>query len=291
MNGRDRIIITAVLLLSAAAASVSAQDGINIGGGLVLQPFISGEMDYDNNVFKTDGHKKDDWYNSYIIGSRLFRETDFLLLKSAGWFSQRHYDDYDEKDSDRWGASGLARVNSDKSFLEGMVNFRQIDDYDDIPAAGNVPAGFEGTVDKAFDRTTSEQKRDIWDAGVKGGYKPSDVTSLMLAYKYYKVDYDKDSQEDWYENTVGAEGSYLLTEKTAAFLNAQVGLQDGDGAPDDARLYTARVGLKNSLTDKSTVRAGVGVTYYDTDDDSYTRPSFLVDGTWKGTDKITVFAY
>lgn len=261
-------------------------------GDLTLLPFVSGEMDYDNNVFQ-GADKADDVYAEYSVGAKLNRETDSFQFDSSLWWSQRFYDTYGaEKDGDRWGLAGMVRQESDKTFGTLLVDVRQVDDYDQAPALGSVPSGFEGTVDSAFDRTGGDKRR-LGDAFVGGGYKISDSMSLSAGYKFYAVDYyDDDSvSEGWNENSVGAELSYKATDKAVLYANLQYGLQDGSGAPNgkSADFITARIGMKNTLTDKSTLRFGLGATRYATSEDEYATPSFEVEGLWEATEKVLLF--
>lgn len=282
------------IAVCAAAGIVGAQeDGIKLGN-MQFHPFVSAELTSDDNVFQTaDG--MDDIYTELSAGARLNRETDSFLFDSSAWYARRMYDKYDERDADRWGIAGLLRGESDKTFGTLMLDVRQIDDYDQAPTYGSVPSGFEGTVDAAFDRTVGNEPRRIYESLVGAGYLLSDAVSIMGGYSFYAVDYYDGSTtlDGWIENSVGLEASAKVTDKAVLLLNGQVGVQSGDGAPfsDDAELMTIRVGAKNKLTDKSTLRAAVGATHYKTSMNDYTEPSFDLNGLWTATEKLTVFVY
>lgn len=284
MSGQNKIVISIAAI--GALASVQAQDGIVLGD-MVLTPYVTGEFTYDDNVLNS-ADKDSDYYMQGTVGAKLSRESDALSLDSSIWYSRRSYDEYSDKDANRWGVAGMGKIKTDKSFLSGMVDFRQVDDYDDAPAFGLIPSGFEGTVDQAFDRTESERRR-LYDASIGGGQQLTDDLQLQAAYKFYAVDYDTDALEDWNENVLGAELAFSMTDKTAAYVDAQYGLQNGDGAPDGATFTTARVGVKNSITEKSTIRVGAGVTHYSTDDDEYTEASYEAVANWLATDSLIMF--
>lgn len=275
------------VLIAGVAGLACAQEGILIGQ-MVVRPFVATELTYDDNVFQT-ADESDDTYWQTSIGTKLSHTTDVLAFDSSVWFSQRRYNEYSQKDADRWGAAGLLSLLSDKSYVTGGLDFRQVEDYDDAPPYGAVPSGFEGTVDQAFDRTVSNQRRRIADASLTAGQQLTDDSSLSLGYAFYLVDYLEGDLDGWYENTFGTEYSYKMTDKTVSFLNAQFALLGGDGAPDNANSATVRVGVKNELTDKSTLRFGVGAVTYSGEGDNYVRPSFEVDVLWQATDKVDVF--
>lgn len=279
-----------IAVMVSISASAGEQEGIKVAG-MTLQPFVAGEMMYDSNVFGGAG-ELEDTYLKYSAGAKLKRETDSFLFDSSAWFSQRFYDEYTEKNGDQWGVAGMLRKESDKSFGSMMVNARQVEDFDEVPAYGSVPAGFEGTIDQAFDRTVGDERRRIYDALMGGGYELSDAISLMGGYRFYAVDYfDTGILKEWQEHLLGGELSFRATDKAVLFLNAQGGIQDGDGAPngEQAILFTGRVGIKNALTDKSTARFALGATQYSTDIAEYTAPSFEANVLWSTTEKVTLF--
>lgn len=276
------MMLTTAGLISAA----QAQDGIKLGDA-VLAPFVRGEMTFDDNVFH-GADKKSDSFLQATAGAKLSKETDSMMLDSSAWFSQRKYNKYDEKDATRWGVAGLGKLSSDKSSLTGMVSMRQVEDYDDAPAYGAVPTGFEGTVDKAFDRTSSNVKRTLCDVAIGGSYQLFEEMSVQAAYTLYSVDYD-DATDGWYENTIGGETRMGLTDKNDLFMNLQFGMQDGDGAPDGAHFTTMRAGVRSSVSDKTMLRLGLGATHYKTDDETFSEPSFEADGTWQATEKVSLF--
>lgn len=284
---RNRIRMMAAACLTAGSLTAYAQEGIR-AGKTVIYPFAEGEMTYDSNVFQTaDG--QDDVYWQYAGGVRVMHATDALALDSSAWAAQRLYDTYTQKDGDRWGLAGVLGLYSDKSRLAARLDFRQVDDYDNAPAFGSVPDGFEGTVDRAFDRTAGDEARRITDANLGAGHLLSDDLDLAFAYSFYQADYIEGPVGDWYENAAGAEMSLQVSDKTFSYLNMQYALQGGDGAPEDGRVATARVGFKNELTDKSTIRFGIGALHYHSAVEDVVNPSFLANGLWKPSEKLTAF--
>lgn len=291
MLTEKKLWITAVSVCGMLLSVSAENEGINLGA-FTFHPFVAGEISYDDNVFQTkDG--QDDIYTELAVGARLKRDTDTLHVDSSAWFARRFYDQYTERDANRWGLAGLLRGESDKAFGMLLLDARQVDDYNQAPTLGSIPTGFEGTVDLAFDRTAGNEPRRIFDGMVGGGYTFSDTLALMAGYKSYAVDYydDATTLESWREDTVGTELSVELTDKMVSFINGQFGVQSGDGAPfgESAELITGRIGVKNTLTDKSTLRLALGATRYATDADTYTEPSFELNALWQATSRITVF--
>ncbi len=265
-----------------------AQDGIKIGDA-VLSPFVGASLTYDDNVFKT-ADKDPDTFLEYSVGTKLSKKSDSAEFDSSVWFSERKYDSIKEKDDKtRFGAALMGKLTSDKSYLIASAAIREVMDYDAAPAYGVIPKGFEGIVDKGFDRTASDVERRVYDAGLAVGQDFSDVISLSAAYGFYAVDYIEGDLNGWYENAIGAEASVALTDKSDAFLNVQQGFQDGDGVPDGARFTTARLGFKTDVTDRTSFRAGIGAVAYNTDSDEFFKPSFELRGEWRATDKVLFF--
>ncbi|MDF7809348.1 hypothetical protein P4E94_18030 [Pontiellaceae bacterium B12219] len=269
------------------------EDGIKLGG-MQFHPFVSGEITQDSNVFQTPDAESD-VYAEASVGARLKRDTDSIHFDSSAWYSRREYCEYTAKDANRWGLAGVLRSESDKTFGVLLFDGRQVDDYDLAPVFGSVPSGFAGTVDAAFDRTSSSDPRRIFNALAGGGYKLGDKVSVMGGYKFYAVNYYEpgSSLEGWIENALGVEVSSEMTDKAVVFMNGQFGAQSGDGAPygKEADLLTLRLGIKNNLTDKSTLRLALGATHYVTDKENYFEPSFELSGLWNSTERLTVFVF
>lgn len=272
-------------------AGAQEEKGIKLGA-MQFHPFVAGDITYDSNVFQTSDVQAD-VYEELAVGARLNRDTDSFHFDSSAWFSRRFYNEYDSKDGNRWGLAGLLRGESDKTFGLLLFDARQVDDYNQAPVFGSVPSGFEGTVDVAFDRTTGNEPRRIYDFLAGGGYLLGDKVSIMGGYKFYAVDYYEGSTnlESWVENTLGLEISGKFSDKVNLFVNGQFGAQNGPGSPygEKAEVVTLRFGAKNNLTDKSTLRIGLGATYYANFVEEFTEPSFELSGLWSATDKITLF--
>ncbi len=262
--------------------------GLLIGEDVVLSPFVGGSATYDDNVFKSVD-KESDYYLEYSAGVKLKKESDTVEVDSSLWATDRKYDEFGEKDSTRLGGSVMGKLKTEKSYLSARAAISDVEDYDVAPGYGIVPEGFEGVVDKGFDRTVSDQKRRIYDAGISAGQDISDAVSIALAYTFYEVDYTDDVLEGWYENVIGAEATFALTDKSDSFLNIQQGFQNGDGAPNGGHFTTARLGFKTEATDRTTFRAGFGLSAYNNDAEDHIAPSFEIRGEWKATEKTMFF--
>ena len=269
---------------SAVAASKEDTSGWKFG------PFIGGSCTYDDNVDSMKNGREDAYFQ-YSLGTDLLKKTDTIHSSSRVWFADRFYDDSSDMDSNRWGGSSVLEIFSDKSFFSGVVDFREVSDSDDAPAAGAVPSGFSGVADPAFDRSDTAQQRDLFNFGLTAGHQLTDDTAFSVGYGFYKIDYQTGMEEDWFENSIATEWSLRLTDKTVSYMNAEYALQNGDGAPDDSETTTVRLGLKNKLTDKSSVRVGVGAVRYDGENTSKTKPSFEVEALWDATEKVSFFVH
>lgn len=285
MMSRKKWIIAA--FVGGLLTMASAQEGIQ-SGDTVFKPYVEGEYAYDDNLFQT-ATGQDDSYWQYVAGAELSHATDALLLGSTAWFSQRFYDQYTQKDVDSWGASGRMRFSTDKSSVTASLGFLQVEDHTSALSGGSEPPGFEGTVGRVFDRSAPNRRRQITDLGLDAAHRLSDDMGLSVAYGFYKADYEDNALPGWYEHSIGSELSFQLTDKTISYLNVEFAAQESDGIAQNGKITTAHLGLKNKLTDKSTVRFGLGVVHYKSNTEEYTLPSFEAEALWQTTEKVAIF--
>lgn len=285
------VLVTGVAAYGAGEAGTGMGEGIKINESLALKPFAEGNITHDSNIQRSKNAESDVFWQ-YAIGTKLSKETDTIEFDSSVWWSQRMYDKFSDQDADRLGAAAYVRGESDKTFGSVTLDYKQVDDYDQAPAFGSVPTGFEGTLDRLFDRSVSE-KRALMDFSGGFGYKMSDDTSMLLAARYYDVNYDNANILSWSEVAGGLELATRMTDKTAGYADFQVGVLDGDAVETygDTMRYVARIGVKNSLTDKSSLRLGVGVEQFSYGDESETQPSIDAVANWQATEKVGVFAF
>jgi len=86
-------------------------------------------------------------------------------------------------------------------------------------------------------------------------------------------------------------GRYNLTDKTAALLVGELGVQDSKGLTDKSELGIARVGVDYKLTAKTNVRAEGGFEYYKNGaegSDNINIFNYRISGAWAATDRLTL---
>jgi hypothetical protein len=274
------------LILCAGMLQVAGgREGILLGDGYLFRPFAGAEIGHDNNVYQTD-EPLSDLYWKYSVGAQLKQVSDSVQLYSSAWYERRAFQEYTEKNSNRWGVAGMLRVISDKSYVSLSVDSRLVDELRDAPVHGALPEEVEGVAVERMDRSSSLERRHLDDVKIDFRRTLPDETTLAAGYGFYRVDYDREGLSGWQEHAVGAEYALLGSDKTRPFAEVKVAMQSGDGAPLNGATGVARVGVKNRLTDKSAARIGVGLIYYENQTFEYVGTSVAMDVGWLPTEKL-----
>ena len=287
---KHNIVAATVVGLLVGVAGAEPGDGIKIDN-LTIKPFADLTAKYDSNVYQTDKDTKDDVIGEGDIGVAFVNETDQLSIGGRVWGQMRRYADHDDKDADDWGLSMGANFGSKEMIAIAVYGkYADLDDYDRTP--GNVDSMDLDEVALQLTGDRSEKaKRKIADFDAGLGKKFSDKLEGDLVYKYFDVNYDDKGYYDWSEHRGKAMVEVGVTEKTAAVLTGIYGVQESDALEDNSTYGIGRVGFDHKLTAKTSLRAEGGFQHYESGAANASNKdifNYLVRGTWKATDKITM---
>lgn len=277
-------IALAMLSFALSLGAVSAFDeGINLGvARLSLFGELSGTYDsnarivvpkgeiQDRQIFQDEeiggiSDKEEDIFLELTLGGKLFRETDrfYAALSLLGQF--RRYFDFDDLDNESYIQEFEIRFGErrfDKLTLSLRQSYREVFDYE----SAAYPDDFTNPdTEKLFlseDRTERVSRQLLDLAGILT-WRVTDKLNADFSVAYGSIEYDTDRLFDWYDIKYQAELDYRLTDKTAALLTGQYGVQNSDGLENEPDYYVIRGGILNRTTDKLTFKGGVGAGKYD----------------------------
>lgn len=277
-------ILLALLSLGVTLGAVLAFDeGINLQvARLNLFAELTGTYDsnarivvpkgeiQDRQIFQDEeiggvSDKEDDIFLELTLGGKLFRETDrfYAGLSLLGQF--RRYFDFDELDNQsfiqelelRLGERGVDR------FSIGLKqSYREVFDYEAIA----IPDDFinpDATGLFLSEDRTERVSRQLFDIAGVLSWRTTDKLNTEFLVAYGSIEYDTERLFDWYDIKYQLELDYKLTDKTAALLTGQYGVQNSDALENEPDYYVIRGGILNRTTDKLSFKGGVGVGKYD----------------------------
>lgn len=277
-------ILLALLSLGVTLGAVLAFDeGINLQvARLNLFAELTGTYDsnarivvpkgeiQDRQIFQDEeiggvSDKEDDIFLELTLGGKLFRETDrfYAGLSLLGQF--RRYFDFDELDNEsfiqelelRLGERGVDR------FSIGLKqSYREVFDYEAIA----IPDDFinpDATGLFLSEDRTERVSRQLFDIAGVLSWRTTDKLNTEFLVAYGSIEYDTERLFDWYDIKYQLELDYKLTDKTAALLTGQYGVQNSDALENEPDYYVIRGGILNRTTDKLSFKGGVGVGKYD----------------------------
>ncbi len=277
-------ILLALLSLGVTLGAVLAFDeGINLQvARLNLFAELTGTYDsnarivvpkgeiQDRQIFQDEevggvSDKEDDIFLELTLGGKLFRETDrfYAGLSLLGQF--RRYFDFDELDNEsfiqelelRLGERGVDR------FSIGLKqSYREVFDYEAIAIPDDFINPDASGLFLSEDRT-ERVSRQLFDIAGVLSWRTTDKLNTEFLVAYGSIEYDTDRLFDWYDIKYQLELDYKLTDKTAALLTGQYGVQNSDALENEPDYYVIRGGILNRTTDKLSFKGGVGVGKYD----------------------------
>jgi len=222
-------------------------------GKLELNPFVSVEQKYDDNIFlQPKNQEKDDWITTTILGCDLKmplvpgREEDFTLKAK-----------YDADIIRFWDYTHQSRV--DHNFL-ALADLKFTSDI-----TLKIDDNFQKTADPPNSELTALEKRIRNTAGVVMGYMREKV-GLDLGYNNIRDDYSSLNSLDKYEHVSTMTGYFNLSPKTSLFGEYNFGkiIYDNNNTNSDSKYSQYRLGIKGRIAPKLTglVKAGYKKTDY-----------------------------
>lgn len=254
MLGYRRIKISVVMLfvLLCSCTLAYAVNNLHIGK-LEVNPFISVEQKYDDNIFlERKNQENDDWITTTILGLGLRmplvpgREEDFTLKAK-----------YDIDFIEFWDNTTQNRVDHNFSALADLKFTNDV--------TLKIDENFQKTADPPNSELTALEKRFRNTAGAVLGYMREKI-GLDLGYKNIRDNYNSLNSLDKYEHVSTVTGYFNLSPKTSLFGEYNFGkiIYDNNDTNSDSKYHQYRLGVKGEIAPKLTglVKAGYKKTDY-----------------------------
>jgi len=291
-----RFLASAVfaLLMTVSLLGVGIKDAhaLNFGRATV-NPYVDFKTFYDDNVFRTDADRIDDWYFLISPGIKLNvpqRENLFELEYRADIY--------------KYVDTGNANDVVDH-FLRGAAAFN-------FPGGMSIKA--EDLANKSHESRDTENTVEIGSnlsryysniANAEIAYAFADRYKIALGYQNYIIDYNLSDQKyrDQFDNAATLTLFYQLMPKTSALLEGSYKRVDHDNpnvAPGEtpglnrffnSNEYWAEAGLTWNITAKSTgtIKGGYEWKIFDNPESkSFRSPIFEVDINHNFTSKTAI---
>ncbi|MFH1640905.1 MAG: outer membrane beta-barrel protein [Candidatus Omnitrophota bacterium] len=281
---REKIKSTAVALfiICFACTQVYAFNNIHIGN-LEINPFVSLEQKYDDNIFlEPKGQEDSDWITTTILGLGLKmplvpgREEDFILkLKYDADFIK--FWDYTKQDRFDHNLSAIADLKFANDFT------LKIEDK------------FQKTADPPNNELTTLEKRYRNDSKVTLGYLREKI-GFDFGYENIRDKYNNLNSLDKYEHVLTATGYYQLLPKTSIFCEYNFGrtIYDNNDTNSDSEYHQYRLGIKGQIAPKLTglFKAGYKKTdYKDSSKEDFTGFTTFVNVIYNLKERTTLNVY
>ena len=285
MKGSRLLVLSGVASFLCTAGLAVGGPGTGIKAGqVIIHPHANLSATHDSNVYRTSNDRESDAYFDGMAGLLLRYSALRFSLDAKGYAGTRNYLDETGLDFTYWGESvNLLWGAREQALLTLSQSYRKTEDidlYGSEYAVGGVSA------DSILD-VSSRREREISQIGLSLGRRMSDKVEMDLGVRYDAVDYEGEGLQDLNGVAGSWETAFRMTPKTAAFLTAQYGVQNGKGDNESATTYAGRLGLKTLGTDKVVFRAGIGMQSFDPDEgEDQTAVSYDGSATWAATEKI-----
>jgi hypothetical protein len=258
-------------------------EGINLGvARLNLYGELSGTHDSNARIVVPKGEiqerqifqdediggvsdKEDDIFLELALGGKLFRETDrfHASLSLLGEF--RRYFEFDELDNESYTQEFEVRLGErrfDKLTLALRQSYREVFDYEGVAYPDDFVNPDAEELFLSEDRT-ERVSRQLLDLAGLVSWRATEKLNADFTIAYGSIEYDTERLFDWYDYKYQLEFDYRLTDRSAALLTGQYGVQNSDALENEPDYYVIRGGLLNRTTDKLTFKGGVGAGRYD----------------------------
>lgn len=250
------VILSVVFLFSVIChlpSAVYAEGNLHVGT-LEIDPFVSIEQEYDDNIFlEPNNQENDDWITTTTLGVGLQmpivveREEDFLFKAE---YTADIIEFWDQNEQDRVDHNFLAAA--DFAFANDLTL--------------KIAEDFKKTADPPNSELTSLEKRLRNAVDLVLGYAREKI-GFDLGYKNIKDDYNNFNSLDKYKHVITTTAYYQLFPKTSVFGEYNFGkiAYDSDVTNSDSKYHQLRLGVKGELAPKLTgvVKAGYKNTSYD----------------------------
>lgn len=278
-----KIAVASAALMLTLTASFAFNEGIRLGPvRLNLWGEITGTYDSNAKIVVPEGDiqerqifqdedvgglsdKEDDIFWELTLGGRLFRETDGFSASLIGLVQARRYDEFSDLDSESYIEELELRLGErtvDRFTLSLRQAYREVFDYESAAYPDDFTNPDTDDLFLSEDRT-ERVSRELLDLAGILTWRMTDKLNSDFSVSYGSIEYDTDLLFDWYDIKGQAEFDYRLTDKTAALLTGQYGIQNSDSLENEPDYYVIRGGVLNRTTDKLSFKGGAGFGRYD----------------------------
>ena len=272
---RNRILsYIVVLLVSCITVAVGKPgEGIDIGK-VIVRPYVDGSVTHDSNPYLSSTNVKSDVFFEYEIGADLLYRARNLNVYGSLYAFARNYSDDEIYENDRqydddldfsgFGESlGLTYGRREKLQLRARQSYQEVTDYSKEPYNDAFIGEYRDNSVLSEDRG-DRTDRNLLNATVELGRDLTDKTELDLGYHFSQVDYVYEGLFDTDQSDMYGEFAYQVTDKSAAFIFGEYGIESSDGFTNDLNSTIVRFGWKTLVTEKTIFKGSIGIQFYDT---------------------------
>ncbi len=237
--------------------------------------------------------KEEDIFFELTLGGRLFRETDQFLGELILLGQARRYDDFDDLDNESFVQELnfiLGERRTDRFTLGLRQIYREIFDLEATAYPDDLTNPDTEQLFLSEDRTERVSRQLLDLAGILT-WRMTDKLNSDFSVAYGSIEYDTERLFDWTDIKFQAEFDYQVTDKTAALLTGQYGIQDSDALANEPDYFVIRGGFLNRTTDKLSFKGGAGVGRYDRFEASEAALEDSPDIDQSGDDTIDYFSF
>ncbi len=281
MKLRSNLAVLLIVLLAASNSGVAEPgDGIQLGNGWSLSPFVAGTVTYDSNVLlRHDDYERneelneperdDDLFYDLVGGLSLIKETDDITMNLRGLAKLRSYEIYTTLDDETFQQNFDAVLgDADGIRIKLSQQYSHVSDYEFTREESGLKEQDMVTL-RLIETRTRRTDRYIQDYGVS---VMDDFSKLQLqgGLGYGKVAFGDDTPiyfpkrdlRDWDEYQGSVNVGYRMTDKSSVFIAPSIGQHHSDNGLDTSTFVKFRAGFRSEPTIKLTYSIGCGLQYY-----------------------------
>jgi len=252
-------------------------------GTLEINPFVSLEQKYDDNIFlESEDHENHDWITTTTLGLDLNmpiipgREEDFTFkAKYAASFLK--FWDYTKQD----------RVDHN---ISALADFKFSNDF-----TFKIEDNFQKTAEPPTSELTALERRFRNTVQVVLGYMREKI-GFDFGYKNIRDDYNNLNDLDKHEHVFTTTGYYQLFPKTSIFGEYNFGevIYDKNNTNSDSKYHQYRLGVKGQIAPKLTGLVKIGykkTDYKDSSKNNFEGFTAFVNVTYDLKERTALNAY
>jgi hypothetical protein len=255
-------------------------EGVQLGRGWSLSPFVEGDITYDSNVLlRGDNYRREheldepapdeDVYTDLIGGLSLIKEGPDFTMNLRGLAQFRRYDYYTDLGDDTYQQNfSMVAGHPDRLELRLGQQFSHVSDYEFTREESGIREQDMVSM-RLIETRTRRTDRFIEDYGAS---LSKDLHKLQLrgSVGYGRVHFGDDTPiyfpkydlYDWDEYLGILDIGYQLTDKSSLFFAPSRGWQNSENGLTDSSFSKFRIGIRSFPTVKLNYNIGIGLLLY-----------------------------